>query len=357
MNLLIFQPKTRSFTYSFFSWDQQKLIFEAKIDNFAGIACQENEWMDALSEIKQRCQQTGQIDAIILRSLFGGDVFAGPAVVDASVIDKLEDLIPQAPMHLPGMLHLIKCCNNALPKIPMIIVFETSFFSELPERERTYAISPAIMSKMNIRRYGSKGICHQAACSMVSRELRNESKDFSPRIISICLESQPEVAAVKGRRVLMVTKGIPGETICGQMDPSVVLTLSEAAGWGPEKINAALTKESGLLGLTGKAVTLEDVFTKDKPEFIQARQICEYRLLSACGAAIAAMGGIDAIVFSGRFVNLGDILGPYLVLKLMIALGSQANKIRFYSLKEPKAVSIVNAASINTFFNKSMSPC
>ena len=88
----------------------------------------------------------------------------------------------------------------------------------------------------------------------VGRQLRKELNINSARIISICLEPQPEVAAVKGLRALMVTsgatplEGIPGHTTCGQIDPSIVLTLSESAGWGPEKINTELTKQSGLLG-------------------------------------------------------------------------------------------------------------
>jgi len=114
----------------------------------------------------------------------------------------------------------------------------------------------------------------------------------------------------------MVTKAIPGETMCGQIDPSIVLTLSETVQWGPERINVVLTKESGLLGLTGENITLEDVFTQDNPDFLLARQICQYRLLNACGAAVATMGGVDAIVFSGRFVKLANILGPYLTEKL-----------------------------------------
>jgi len=92
-------------------------------------------------------------------------------------------------------------------------------------------------------------------------------------------------------------------------------------------------------------VTLEDVFTQNKPDFLLARQICQYRLLNICGAAIVAMGGVDAIVFSGRFVKLADIFGPYLTEKPASALVPKANHICFYSLKESKAISIINIAT------------
>lgn len=347
MNLLVLQPTSKTFEYDLFSWDEKEMILSAKVDSFTGMASEKVEWANSLNQIKQHCQKTEsdcQFDAIVLKVLFGGDVFDGPAVVDSTVIQELESLIPQAPLHLPGILQLISSCSNVLPEVPIVLVFETSFFVDMPEREHTYAVSPAIMKKMNVKRYGYNGIYHQAACLMGSRKLRKESKTPSARIISICLEPQPEVAAVNGKRVLMVTKAIPGETVCGQIDPNIVLALSETVEWGPEKINLALTKESGLLGLTGKAVTLEDIFADDKSEFSLARQICQYRFLNACGAAVAAMGDVDAIVFSGRFVKLAGILGPYLVEKLTLTLSSKANPICFYSLEESNARSIVSAA-------------
>jgi len=348
VNLLLLQPTTNDFGYSLYLRDKQKLTLDAKLDNFAGMASEKGEWISSLIQINRHCQQVKPdrpVEEIVIRVLFGGDVFARPAIVDSEVIKKLESIVQQAPLHLPGTLQLISCCNGVFPGVPIILVFETSFFSGTPDRERAYAISPALTEGINIRRYGYNGIYHEAACSQADRQLRKELNNSSSRTISICLENQPEVAAVKSRRVLMVTKAIPGETMCGQIDPNIVLTLSETVDWGPERINAVLTKESGLLGLTGKAVTLEDVFTQNKPDFLLARQICQYRLLNICGAAIAAMGGIDAIVFSGRFVNLGDILGPYLTRKLTSVLVPQANQIRFSSLKEPKAISIVKAAA------------
>jgi acetate kinase len=348
VNLLILQPTLKNLEYNLFSCDERKLTIDTKVDGFTGMSAEENEWVNSLVQIKQHCQRTQreqQIDKIVLTVLFGGDVFAKPVVVDSYVIQKLENLIPQAPLHLPGTLQLINCCDQVFPEVPIVLVFETSFFCQMPERERIYAIAPGIMKEMNIKRYGYNGICHEAACLMDCRHLRKKSKASSARIISICLESQPEVAAVKGRRVLMVTKAIPGKTMCGQIDPNIVLTLSETVGWGPEKINAVLTKKSGLLGLTGENITLEDVFTQDNPDFLLARQICQYRLLNTCGAAIAAMGGVDAIVFSGRFVKLAAILEPYLIEKLALTLMPEANHICFYSFKESRAVSIVNAAA------------
>ena len=115
MNLLILQPTLNSFEYNLFSCDERKLTIDTKVDGFTGMSAEENEWVNSLVQIKQHCQRTQrkqQIDKIVLTVLFGGDVFAKPVVVDSYVIQKLENLIPQAPLHLPGTLQLINCCDQ-----------------------------------------------------------------------------------------------------------------------------------------------------------------------------------------------------------------------------------------------------
>ncbi|HQO34738.1 MAG TPA: hypothetical protein PLG59_08765, partial [bacterium] len=89
-------------------------------------------------------------------------------------------------------------------------------------------------------------------------------------------------------------------------------------GWGPEQINTVLTRESGLLGVVGKTATLDTIFRSNDPEVRLAREMIQYRILLACGAGIAAMGGVDAIVFSGDYVDVGEILGPWLSSKLVL---------------------------------------
>lgn len=348
MNLLILQPTLKKLQYSLFSWDENKTVLNAEAENFPGITSEKNEWIETLTQITQHCQQAMpeyKIDAIVITAIFGGATFTRPAIVDHETIRQLEYLIPQAPLHLPGTIQLINCCSEVLQAIPTILVFETSFFSTIPERESEYAISSKVRKELNLKRHGCNGIYHEAAYLMASRQLRKNSKTAFARIISICLEPQPEVAAIKDRRVMMMTKAIPGETMCGQIDPSIVLTLSETVGWGPEKINSVLTRQSGLLGLTGKNITLKDIFTQDYPDLLLAKQICQYRLLNACAMAAAAMGNIDAIVFSGRFVKLADILGPFLIKKLTQTLTPKAELIGFYLLEESKTVSIANIAT------------
>jgi acetate kinase len=136
--------------------------------------------------------------------------------------------------------------------------------------------------------------------------------------VSICLEAHPEIAAVIGRRPLMCTsgatplEGIPGHSSCGELDPSIAFMLARKLKWGPEQINTVLTQQSGLIGLVGRPVMLDDVLAAEADELEPAKHLLLNHILKACGAGMAAMGGVDDIVFSGRFASAGTTLGPWL---------------------------------------------
>ena len=133
-----------------------------------------------------------------------------------------------------------------------------------------------------------------------------------PRILSICLEPRPELAAVCGLQPVMVTsgatplEGLPGQTSCGELDPSIVIALATEHGWGAEQINTVLTQESGFKGLTGADATLETCTRPTTPPCAWPARSSSTASCWPCGAGMAAMGGLDAIVFSGRFVSLGQ---------------------------------------------------
>jgi acetate kinase len=108
-------------------------------------------------------------------------------------------------------------------------------------------------------------------------------------------------------------EGLPGETSCGEMDPGIILDLCRINGWGPEQINTVLTRQSGLLGLAGRRVTLAEVLASEGENLRLARDVERYRILLAVGAGLGALGGLDAIVFSGRYVEAAQSLAPWLI--------------------------------------------
>jgi acetate kinase len=213
-----------------------------------------------------------------------------------------------------------------------MLAFETAFFVDLPDRERRYGIADA-----QVRRFGYHGLYHQTA----AEELQARRAEGPTRTISLCLEPQPELAAVIGHRPVFVTsgatplEGLPGETTCGELDPTVVLALARARHWGPEQINDVLTHHSGLRGLLEPPTTLGDLLAgSDWPAGdgrlppaadgspAAARNLLAYRVLLAAGAAAAAMGGIDRLVITGRYASQGAGLGRWLARRLGVVAQS-----------------------------------
>jgi acetate kinase len=240
------------------------------------------------------------------------------------VLKDLEVLVPQAPLHLPGLIELVKSLRGVFPGIPVALVFETSFFANLPARERWYGLDPEMMETQALWRLGFHGIFHDAACLETARQLGSQH----PRLLSICLEPRAELAACVGRRPVMVTggntpiEGLPGERSCGDLDPSVVLKLAHDTRGGPEEASRILTQESGLQGLAGRYVSLADVLQSSDDDLQLAKEVFLHGVLRACGAGIAAMGGLDAIAYSGRYAESGAVLHAWLNQRLARATHS-----------------------------------
>ncbi len=252
-------------------------------------------------------------DVMAVRGLYGGERFTQPEFVSDRVLADLLELAPQAPLHIPGLIHLVQELRQAFPAIPILLVFETSFFVSLPEREQYYGIAPEPLDCLTPRRFGFHGIYHEAARFAAARKLGTSEG----RMLSICLEPRPELAACYGRRPLMVTggstpaEGLVGEASCGDLDPSVVLKLAADGQAGPEAASRLLTSESGLRGIAGRTVSLAEVL--DGGDDLQlARDVFLHSLLRACGAGIAALGGLDAIVYSGRYADSAAVLHDWL---------------------------------------------
>jgi len=209
------------------------------------------------------------------------------------------------------MIATIKALETLAPEIPKLVLFGTSFFADLPKREILYGLDPGLMKNHNIRRFGYHGLFHEACAKKILRKLKKKSPGKTPRIISLCLNPRPELAAILGNKPRMVTsgatplEGLPGHTGCGEIDPAIVLLLSQKHGWGPEQINKVLTRESGLFALAYPSASIGKIFQPGKQDCKLARQVLQYRILLSCGAALSTLGGLDAIIFSGQFAKAG----------------------------------------------------
>jgi acetate kinase len=318
MNILVINPGGRTLSWFLYS-EKGCLITSAKIINYRKTGM----GPEAMRQIKQNLDAMSIKPGIIaLRVSCGGNIFKGAALMNDESTGKLKQLIPQAPFHIPMVLDLAAGARCIFRDSDVVFVFETAFFTKLPARERLYAISPEITGGVEIQRLGFHGILHEAGCRQAAGRLARNGFKTPAKILSICLEPRPEAAAAIGMHPVMATggstplEGLPGDYSCGDLDIGIIIKLGHELNWGPEQINKVLTAESGFSGMLKRPTDIGKVFSSSARDCRLVQKFFLYRLLQVCGAAIAAMGSIDRIVFSGRYCGAGNIIGPRLLSKL-----------------------------------------
>ncbi len=318
MNVLVLDPGRNSIKYDFSGGG-----ISATIENYR----ETKEIIDVIAEIRRRILNVAAEisvfpDAIALRVIYGGEKFRGPVLFSDDILPSLKELVPRFPLHMPAVIELAAACREIFTGVPIVLIFETAFFTNLPSREFSYAINPDILSNRKIRKFGYHGLCHEAAAIYAGKLMRQKAADRPARVVSICLEPRPEVSAVLGLRPVTVTsgttplEGLFGDTTSGDIDPGIIIQIAQSLHMGLEEINNTLTGESGIAGLVETGKTLQDIFLTDNKVNIEAREMFLYKLLLFCGSGMAAIGPVDYIIFSGRYKDIGKFIGPRLVSKL-----------------------------------------
>jgi len=361
VKILILKPGSYSLNFSFYSTSKNRSLLKGKIENYR---CSNNDRMtiyDTMEGILRICleQNRGSIpDAIALYGRYGGELFTEPTPVDEESIERLRDLIPGAPLQIPGLLALIDWCRENLPGTPMVLLFGTSFFTSLSPREKLYGLNPELAESMKLQRSGFHGLFHEDSVKYVLRRRKKELREGTAKTLSICLEPRPELAAVLGKVPQITTsgttplEGLPGHTTCGEIDPSIALVLSRKMGWGPEQIDALLTRESGLYGLTGDRVDFDRVFLSGEEDCLLAREVLQYRFLLACGSGVAAMSGVNAIVFSGRYMAAAGVLSQWLLSREFFQRAGETREIDVFYNTTPLEGIIAGKAGVTLLENQ-----
>jgi acetate kinase len=247
-----------------------------------------------------------EVSAVGHRTVHGGDTFFESTVIDESVIEKLEECIPLAPLHNPPNLLGIREAKRLLPDIPHVAVFDTSFHQTIPPRAYLYALPYEYYENFKIRRYGFHGtscryVSQKAACEILRRPLEQL------KMIICHLGNGVTVAAIdRGKSVdtsmgFTPLEGLMMGTRCGDIDPGVVFYLHRRLGLSIDRIDDLLNKESGLLGVSGVSNDMRVVL--ERAENGDARcqlavDVFTYRVRKYIGAYSAALGGLDALVFT-----------------------------------------------------------
>lgn len=246
-----------------------------------------------------------EVDAIGHRVVHGGEDFASSILIDDAVLKAIEENNDLAPLHNPANLMGIRTCMDLMPGKKNVAVFDTAFHQTLPDYAYTYALPYEDYKELKVRKYGFHGTSHL----FVSETMREIMGNPAHSKIIVChLGNGASISAVKdGKSVdtsmgLTPLQGLMMGTRCGDIDPSAVLFVKEKRNLTDEQMNDRMNKKSGILGVFGKSSDcrdLEDGVAAGDERAILAENIFVYKIKSYVGAYAAAMGGVDAICFTG----------------------------------------------------------
>jgi len=248
---------------------------------------------------------TWNLVAVGHRVVQGGDRFSGPAVVDEKVEADIEDLCTLGPLHNPAHLAGIRAARKAFPDVPHVVVFDTSFHTTLPPEAYTYAIDRELARAHAIRRYGAHGTSHKYVSERTAALLGKDPSEVN--VIVAHLGNGASITAVRGGRSVETSMGLtPLEgvlmgTRSGDVDPAIVEYIADSEHMTVGEVVNFLNKKSGLLGLSGVSSDMRDVWAAANAGNEMAKitiDIWAYRIRKYIGAYAAAMGGLDAIVFT-----------------------------------------------------------
>jgi acetate kinase len=247
----------------------------------------------------------GDADAVGHRIVHGGDRFRAAVRVDPSVRTALEDLVDLAPLHQPKSLAALDAVSSALPGLPAVACFDTAFHATLPDAAATYALPAAWGRRWGIRRYGFHGLSHAWVARRAPQLVGASAEGL--RIVSCHLGAGASLCAIAGGRSVDTTmgftplEGLVMATRSGSVDPGLLLWLLEREELTPGELGHTLEHESGLLGLAGTA-DMREVLARAGQEDRVARLALDvylHRLRASIAAMSAALGGLDALVFTG----------------------------------------------------------
>lgn len=246
-----------------------------------------------------------EISAVGHRVVHGGEKIAEPVLIDGTVMAVLQECIELAPLHNPANIMGIEACRSLMPGVPQVGVFDTAFHESMPRRAFLYAIPYEYYQKYKVRRYGFHGTSHKFVAKRAQQLL---GRSVEPaRIITCHLGNGSSVTAVKGGVSVDTSlgfgtvAGLPMGTRCGDVDPAIIPFLMDKENMTIDMINNVLYKKSGLLGLSGVSSDMRDIEAacaegNDRAE--TALEVFAYNVRKYIGAYAAAMGGVDAIVFT-----------------------------------------------------------
>ena len=263
--------------------------------------------VDALLDADHGCLKSmDEIEAVGHRAVHGGQYFSQSVILTDEIYDiidkKCRDL---APLHTPASLQGIQACLDILPGTPQALVFDTAFHQTMPEEAYMYGVSYDLYEEFGIRRYGMHGTSHRFVSAEMIKLLGGKAE--GTKIVTCHLGNGSSISAVKDGKCIDTTMGftplagtIMG-TRCGDIDPALVTYIMEKKGYSIDEVNSYLNKKCGFLGISGVSSDCRDLEAAAKEGNHRAQlamDILIYQIKKYIGSYAAAMGGLDAVVFT-----------------------------------------------------------
>jgi len=278
-------------------------------------------------------QSFGEIDAVGHRLVHAGEYYADTVKVDDHVIEVMKDCISLAPLHNPANLEGIEAVRKELPTVPQCGVFDTAFHQTMEPHVYLYPLPLEMYTKYKIRRYGFHGTSHKYVSIKAAEFLHKDIREL--KIITCHLGNGASITAIKDGKSVDTSMGFtPLEglmmgTRCGDIDPAIPLHMMQQLGMSLEEVNTILNKKSGMLGLSHVSNDMrtieEEILAKENPNAILALKVYCYRIKKYIGAYMAAMNGLDVLIFTGGVGERMPIMREQ-VLADMDAMGIKLNK-------------------------------
>ena len=278
-----------------------------------------------------------EINAVGHRVLHGGDKFSKSIIIDEEVKAAIRECIPLGPLHNPANLMGIEACEKIMPNVPQVAVFDTAFHQTMPPKAYMYAIPYEYYEKYKIRRYGFHGTSHRY---ISARALELLGRRENTRVITCHLGNGSSIAAIKDGRCIDTSmgltplEGLPMGTRSGSIDPAIVGVISENEKLSAAEVVNILNKQSGVLAVSGVSSDFRDIeeaVARGNERAKLALEMFEYEIVKYVGAYIAALGGLDALVFAGGIGENGPETRESIVNQLGVfglKIDPEKNKVR-----------------------------
>ena len=244
--------------------------------------------------------QSGQLAGAGHRVVHGGEHFAEPALIDTKVFAQLERLVPLAPLHQPHNLAAIRALMTLQPDLPQVACFDTAFHRTQDTLAQNFAL-PRELTAGGIRRYGFHGLSYEHIASVLPQHL---GACADGRVIVAHLGNGASLCAMRNRQSVATTMGFTAldglmmGTRCGAIDPGVLFYLMREKNMSPQQVEDLLYRRSGLLGVSGASSDMRELLASSTAAAKEAIDLFCYRAVREIGSLVAALGGLDALVFT-----------------------------------------------------------